>query len=151
VQIWIDADGCPAAVKELVFRASKRLAIPVYVVANRNQYVPPASLVTLICVEQEPDAADRYIVSHTSPNDLVITSDIPLAASVVDKQAIAISPRGEVYTEDNVHGHLATRNLMQGLRETGLVSGGPAKLSASDQQKFAAALDRSLTKLLKTR
>ena len=151
MQIWIDADGCPAAIKELVFRASKRLDIPVYVVANRNQYVPPATLVTLICVDQEPDAADQYITSHTSPNDLVITSDIPLAASVVDKQALAISPRGEVYTADNVKGHLATRNLMQGLRDSGLVSGGPAKLSAADHQKFAAALDRSLTKLRKGR
>lgn len=147
MQIWIDADGCPAVIKDLVFRASRRLNIPVYVVANRDQHVPASSLITLVRVAAEPDAADRHIVRHLARNDLVITADIPLAASVVDKQAVAISPRGDMYTEENVKERLATRNLMQGLRETGLVSGGPGKLRATDRQKFAAALDRSLTKM----
>jgi uncharacterized protein YaiI (UPF0178 family) len=147
VNIWIDADACPAAIKELVFRASRRLAIPVYLVANRAMYVPTSSLVTLVRVSQEIDAADQYIVDHMAPQDLVITADIPLAAAVVDKHAVAINPRGEVYTEENVKERLATRNLLQELRAGGLVQGGPAQLSAVDRQRFAAALDRCLTKM----
>jgi uncharacterized protein YaiI (UPF0178 family) len=98
-----------------------------------------------------PDEVDRYIVEHVAPHDLVITADIPLAAAVVDKQALAISPRGELYTAANVQERLAMRNLMQQLRSDGLVLGGPTALSAADCQHFAAALDRSLTRLLKTR
>ena len=151
MQIWIDADGCPAFVKDLVFRTSRRLEVAVSVVANRDQYVPPSSLVTMIRVPKEPDAADHHIVRHLTTNDLVITSDMPLAAEVVKKQAIAISPRGEVYTEENVSERLAMRDLMQELRDGGMLTGGPAKLSSADQQKFAAALDRSLTKIMKGR
>jgi uncharacterized protein YaiI (UPF0178 family) len=147
ITIWIDADACPADIKELVFRASRRLHIPVYLIANRAMYVPPASLVRLIQVAREFDAADHYIVQHVAPHDLVITADIPLAAAVVDKHAVAINPRGEVYTRENVSERLAVRNLMQDLRTTGLVQGGPAPLGAAERQKFAAAFDRSLTKL----
>ena len=146
-RIWIDADACPADIKELVFHASRRVQIPVYLVANRAMYVPPASLVRLIQVAREFDAADHYIVQHVAPHDLVITADIPLAAAVVDKHAVAINPRGEVYTRENVSERLAMRNLMQDLRTTGLVQGGPAPLGAAERQKFAAAFDRSLTKL----
>jgi uncharacterized protein YaiI (UPF0178 family) len=149
MRIWIDADGCPAMAKELVFRASRRLELPVFVVANRDQYVPSSSLITLVRVSAEPDAADQYIVRQLAANDLVITADIPLAAAVVDRQAAAISPRGEVYTANNVNVRLAMRNLMQGLRDRGVVGGGPATLSPVDRQKFAAALDRTLTQLLK--
>jgi uncharacterized protein YaiI (UPF0178 family) len=147
VHIWIDADACPAAIKELVFRASRRLTIPVYLVANRVMYVPTSAPVTLVRVGQELDAADQYIVHHMAPHDLVITADIPLAAAVVDKHAVAINPRGEVYTEENVKERLAMRNLLQELRASGLVQGGPAQLSAVDRQRFAAALDRCLTKM----
>ena len=111
----------------------------------------PASLVTLVRVASEPDEVDRYIVAHVAPHDLVITADIPLAAAVVDKQALAISPRGELYTAANVQERLAMRNLMQQLRSDGRVLGGPTALSAADCQHFAAALDRSLTSRLKTR
>jgi uncharacterized protein YaiI (UPF0178 family) len=151
IRIWIDADACPGAIKELVFRASRRQQIPVCLVANRAMYIPPLSWVTCVRVASEPDAADRYIVQHVAPHDLVITDDIPLAAAVVDKQALAISPRGEVYTAANVQERLATRNLMQQLRASGLTLGGPASLSAADCQRFAAALDRSLTTLRKAK
>ena len=147
MNIWIDADACPAAIKELVFRASRRLTIPVYLVANRAMYVPPSSLVTLVRVGQEMDAADQYIVHHIAPGDLVVTADIPLAAAVVDQHTVAINPRGEIYTEENVKERLAMRNLLQELRAGGLVQGGPAQLSAVDRQRFAAALDRCLTKM----
>jgi uncharacterized protein YaiI (UPF0178 family) len=150
-RIWIDADACPGAIKELVFRMSRRRQVPVCLVANRPMHLPPASLVTFVRVAPEPDEVDRYIVEHVAPHDLVITADIPLAAAVVDKQALAISPRGEMYTAANVQERLAVRNLMQQLRSDGLVLGGPTAQSAADCQRFAAALDRSLTSLLKAR
>ena len=150
-RIWVDADACPGAIKELVFRMSRRRQVPVCLVANRPMYLPSTSLVSLVRVASEPDEVDRYIVEHVAPHDLVITADIPLAAAVVDKQALAISPRGELYTAANVQERLAVRNLMQQLRSDGLVLGGPTALSAADCQRFAAALDRSLTSLLKAR
>ena len=151
LRIWIDADACPGAIKELVLRMSRRRQVPVCLVANRPMYLPLTSLVTLVRVAPEPDEVDRYIVEHVAPHDLVITADIPLAAAVVDKQALAISPRGEIYTAANVQERLAVRNLMQQLRSDGLVGGGPTALSAVDCQRFAAALDRSLTSRLKAR
>lgn len=145
--IWVDADACPADIKDLVFRASRRLTMPVYLVSNRDMYVPPSSLVRLVRVPKDIDAADHYIVQHVAPNDVVITADIPLAAAVVNKDAAAINPRGEVYTPENIAERLAVRNLMQELRSSGAVQGGPAPLGAADRQKFANALDRTLTKL----
>jgi len=130
---------------------SRRRQIPVCLVANRPMYLPPMPLATLVRVAPEPDEVDRYIVAHVAPHDLVITADIPLAAAVVDKQALAISPRGDIYTVANVQERLAVRNLMQQLRSDGLVLGGPAALSAADCQRFAAALDRSLTSMLKAK
>ena len=150
-RIWIDADACPGSIKELVFRMSRRRQIPVCLVANRPMHFPSTALVSLVRGAPEPDEVDRYIVAHVAPHDLVITADIPLAAAVVDKQALAISPRGEMYTAANVQERLAVRNLMQQLRSDGLVLGGPTALSAADCQRFAAALDRSLTSLLKAR
>lgn len=149
MRIWIDADACPSAIKTFIFRTARRRTLAVCVVANRPLYVPPSPLFTFIRVAAGPDEADRYIVQHVTPNDLVITADIPLAAAVVDQQAIAIDPRGDIYTAENVNERLAVRNLMQQLRSDGLVQGGPAQLSATDRQKFAAALDRTLTRLLK--
>jgi uncharacterized protein len=130
---------------------ARRRQVPVYFVANRPIYLPPASVATLVRVAPEPDEVDRYIVAHVAAHDLVITADIPLAAAVVDKRALAISPRGELYTAANVQERLAVRNLMQQLRSDGLVLGGPTALSPADCQRFAAALDRSLTSLLKAR
>ena len=149
MRIWIDADACPGAIKDLVLRASRRRQLPVCLVANRALYVPPSALVTQVRVAPEPDAVDQHIAQHVAAHDLVITADIPLAAAVVDHGALAISPRGEIYTADNVQERLAVRNLLQHLRAGGLVLGGPPQLSAADCQKFAAALDRSLTRLLK--
>ncbi len=146
MQIWVDADACPAEIKDLIFRMSQRRQIPACLVANRQMYTPPSSYITLVCVPQEPDAADHYIVRHVAPNDIVITADIPLAAASVDKQAQVIGPRGEVFTVENVHERLAVRNLMHDLRSSGLVQGGPAPLKAQDRQKFADALDRAITK-----
>jgi len=145
VQVWVDADACPAEVKDLIFRMSQRRQVPTCLVANRQMYIPSSAPVTLVCVPKEPDAADHYIVRRVVPNDIVITADIPLAAACVNQQAQVISPRGEVFTAANVHERLAVRNLMQDLRDIGLVQGGPAPFKPQDRQKFADALDRALT------
>ncbi len=149
MRIWIDADACPGPIKDFILRTSRRRQLAVCLVANRGLYVPTSPLITLVRVATEPDAVDQYIVQHLAPYDLVITADIPLAAAVVDKGALAISPRGDVFTADNVSERLAVRNLMQQLRSGGLIQGGPPAPTAADQQRFAAALDRSLTSLLK--
>jgi uncharacterized protein YaiI (UPF0178 family) len=145
MQIWIDADACPKAAKELVFRASARLSIPVCLVANRPLTIPLSPLIRLVTVRQGSDVADGYIVQHVAAADLVITADIPLAAQVVARGAVALDPRGEVYTADTIGDRLAVRNLMEELRWAGAVSGGPAAYSTLDRRHFAQALDRILT------
>jgi uncharacterized protein YaiI (UPF0178 family) len=149
MRIWIDADACPGAIKDLILRTSQRRRVSVCLVANRALDVPLSPLVTSVRVAREPDAVDQYIVQHVAAYDLVITADLPLAAAVVDKRALALNPRGDLYTADNVHERLAVRNLMQHLRSGGLTLGGPAPLSATDRQHFAAAFDRALTMLQK--
>ena len=145
MRIWIDADACPKDVKELVFRASARLSLPVCLVANRTLALPPSPLITQVRVKPGSDVADGYIVQHVEATDIVVTADIPLAAQVVARGALAIDPRGELYTVDTVGERLAMRNLMEELRWSGVASGGPAAYSARDRRRFAAALDRLVT------
>jgi uncharacterized protein YaiI (UPF0178 family) len=147
LKIWIDADACPRPVKELVFRASERLNIPVVMVADRQVGRPGGSLVSTIVVPKDMDSADKYIEQKVQESDLVITADLPLAAAVVEAGAVGINPRGEVYTEDNVRERLSMRDFLMGLRETGQELGGPAPYSKKDREKFAASLDRELTRL----
>jgi len=149
LKIWVDADACPREIKQIVFRAAVRLRVPACLVANELLPVPPSDLITSVLVKPAADTADEHIVGEVSPDDLVVTADIPLAAEVVNRGAVAIDPRGEVYDDRNVHERLATRNLMDHLRGSGLVQGGPAPFRAMDKQRFANALDRLLTKRLK--
>ena len=142
MQIWIDADGCPSAAKESVFRTSARLSLPVCLVANRALAVPPSPLITLVQVRSGSDIADSYIVQHVGPADIVITADIPLAAQIVARGAVALDPRGELYTADNISERLALRNLMEELRWSGVATGGPSAYSDTDRRRFAAALTR---------
>ena len=144
MQIWIDADACPKDVKELVYRASARLSVPVCLVANRVLALPPSPLITQVRVRSGSDVADGYIVQHVAAPDIVITADIPLAAQVVARGALAIDPRGEIYTADTVGERLAVRNLMEELRWAGAVSGGPAAYSPADRRRFAEAFNRVL-------
>lgn len=145
MQIWIDADACPKVVKESVFRAAERLRVPVCLVANRALAVPPSPLITMVRVKPGSDVADGYIAQHVAPQDLVITADIPLAAEVVRRGAVALDPRGEVYTADTIGERLAVRNLMEELRWAGAVTGGPSAYTAVDRRHFAQALDRLLS------
>jgi uncharacterized protein YaiI (UPF0178 family) len=146
MQIWIDADACPKDVKDLVFRASARLSLPVCLVANRALALPPSPLIRQVRVRPGSDVADSYIVQHVEAADIVITADIPLAAQVVGRGAVAIDPRGELYTADTVGERLAMRNLMEELRWSGVVSGGPPAYSPADRRRFAEAFNRLLTR-----
>ena len=145
-KIWVDGDACPKNVKEILFRAAERVSIELFLVANQFVPVPKSPLLRSIQVPSGIDVADNYIVEHVSPGDLVVTADIPLAALVVRKNAVALNPRGTLYDEENISTHLARRNFMDELRSTGAVTGGPDAFSKVDQQTFANALDRWLAK-----
>lgn len=149
MKIWVDADACPRVIKEIIFRASERLKVQVFLVANTGLMKHESLLVESIVVEDGFDAADDHIVHHATPQDLVITADIPLAARLVEKGCVAIDPRGEVYTEENVGERLSMRDLMMELRSGGLVQGGPAQFSRTDRQRFASSLDRLLTRMVR--
>ncbi len=146
MQIWVDADACPKAIKEILYRAAERVKIQLMLVANRPLHCPRSSYLRVIQVPLGFDEADHRIVELMQPGDLVVTGDIPLAAAVVEKGGHALGPRGEQFTEDNVQERLAVRNLMDHLRSTGLETGGPAALSKSDRQAFANGLDQLLTR-----
>ncbi|WP_224982226.1 YaiI/YqxD family protein [Geomonas agri] len=149
MKIWIDADACPRVIKEILFRASQRLKVPVCLVANSDLSRAHTALITSVRVAAGFDVADDYIAEHADASDLVITADIPLAARVVEKGGVALDPRGELYTEDNVGERLTMRNLMQDLRNDGLLLGGPAQFNQTDRQRFASALDRLLTRMVR--
>jgi len=149
MKIWIDADACPKVVKEIVFKASFKLQVPVCLVANSYMAVPHGGLITSIQVEQGADVADAYIVENVEATDLVITADIPLAAFIVEKGATAINPRGELYTEENVRERLSMRDFMQDLRDSGMDTGGPPPLGPKDKAAFANSFNQIVTKLNK--
>ncbi len=149
LKIWVDSDACPRVVKEIVFRVSRRLSVPVCMVANTYMTVPPSELITSIQVEKGADIADMYIFDNITATDLVITADIPLAARVVEKGATAINPRGEVYTEANVGERLSMRDFMQGLRDNGVDTGGPKPFGPKDRERFANSIDRILTRMMR--
>ncbi len=149
MKIWIDADACPNMVKEIIFKASFRLKIDVTLVANSYLQIPQAPNINLIQVDKGADVADFYIVEHLDEKDLIVTADIPLAALVVEKNATAINPRGEIYTEENIRERLSVRDFMQELRDGGVNTGGPPLLDNKAKEKFANAFDRIITKMLR--
>ena len=146
MQIWVDADGCPGEIKDLLYRAAKRRKILVTLVANQPLRTPPSAFINSIRVGEGTNVADKHIVELVAPGDLVITADIPLAAQVVAKGGQALDPRGELYTDENVGARLASRNLLDGLRGEGLIMGGPANFTARNRQAFANQIDRWLAK-----
>ena len=148
MRIWVDADACPGAVKEILFRAAMRTRVELTLVANHPMRTPKSSYVRRVQVEPGFDVADKTIAARVAPGDLVITADVPLASIVVDAGATALNPRGQVYTRENVKELLARRNLNDELRSAGAITGGPAALDARDLQAFANALDRHLTQRL---
>lgn len=146
--IWVDADACPKAVKEILFRAVRRTSIKTILVANSFISIPASPHISLIQVSKGFDVADNYIVQHLQAGDLVITADIPLAAEVVDKKALGLNPRGELYTDSNIRQRLTMRNTMEQLRGSGVQISGPDSYGIKEKQAFANALDRLLAKLI---
>lgn len=146
MQIWVDADACPAAIKEILYRAAERTRVRVTLVANQPLRIPASPYVRCTQVPAGLDVADRRIVEVLEAGDLVVTADIPLAAAAIDNGAHALNPRGELYTTDNIRERLSLRNFMDELRGSGVVTGGPAVLGPRDRQAFANALDSFLAK-----
>jgi uncharacterized protein len=150
VKLWIDADAAPRDVKELVFRAAKRLGLETVLVANQRLQPPAGNpMVTAVWVDGGADVADRHIADHAMPGDLVITQDIPLAALLVARKIAVIDPRGVEHTDESIGERLSVRDFMEQARFAGAVTGGPPPYDARAKQAFAAALDRVLTRLLR--
>lgn len=149
LKIWIDADACPKMVKEVIFKASFRLKASVTLVANSYMNIPQAPNINLIQVEKGADVADFYIVENVQKEDLVVTADVPLAALVLEKGAVAINPRGELYTEENIGERLSMRDFKQELMDGGEMVGGPPPLGPKDKAKFTNAFDKITTKMIR--
>ena len=145
-QVWVDADACPVPIKDILFRAAVRAECAVTLLANHPMQIPRSPWLSFVQVPSGFDAADHEILKRLSAGDLVVTQDIPLAAEVVSAGALALNPRGERYTAENVRARLAVRDFMTELRDNGVRTGGPPPLDNTDKQRFANALDRWLTK-----
>ena len=145
-QIWVDADACPKVIKEILYRAADRVGVPLILVANQPLQVPRSRQIQSIQVAAGFDVADNHIVQQAKAGDLVITADIPLAAEVITKGCLALNPRGDLYTEDNIRQRLSMRDFMDTLRSSGVDTGGPASFSQADRQAFANQLDRLLAR-----
>ncbi len=146
MKIYVDADACPNAIKDILYKAALRCHCELILVANQPLSVRRHPLIKTIQVTKGFDVADQYIADTIVAGDLVITADIPLASMVIAKHATTLNPRGEMYTKENISNKLATRNLMDELRGSGVISGGPQKMNTSHLQQFANALDRYLAK-----
>ncbi|MCA9732734.1 MAG: YaiI/YqxD family protein [Deferribacteres bacterium] len=147
MHIWVDADACPAAAKEILYRAAKRVKHNLILVANQRLRVPQSPFISTVQVGEGPDVADSYIVENVDDGDLVITADLPLAAQVIENGAFALNPRGEFYEKNNIRNILSLRNFMEDLRMNGVETGGPAAYNNKDKEAFANALNRFLGKI----
>jgi len=144
MKIWVDADACPVVIKDILFRAAKRTGLPLTLVANQALKTPALTNISMLQVAAGFDVADNEIVRRVKPKDLVITADIPLAAEVIEKGADAFSPRGELYTTENIKARLTMRDFMDTLRSSGIDTGGPPALNHADRKAFADQLDKLL-------
>ncbi|TQV84668.1 YaiI/YqxD family protein [Exilibacterium tricleocarpae] len=149
LKIWVDADACPKPVKEILFRAAARVKVLTTLVANQPLAIPKSPYIRALQVGSGFDVADNLIVQEVEPGDVVITADIPLAAEVVEKGAVALNPRGERYTSENIRQRLQMRDFMEEMRSAGQVSGGPPPYGQTERQAFANALDRLLATRIK--
>lgn len=146
MKIWVDADACPVVIKEILFRAADRRKLSTVLVANQPLTVPKSPFIKTLQVAAGFDVADNEIVRRMSPGDLVITADIPLAAEVIEAGAMALNPRGELYTTENIRSRLNMRDFMDTMRASGIQTGGPAALTQRDRQAFANNLDSILAR-----
>jgi uncharacterized protein len=146
MQIWVDADACPVVIREILFRAAERTGVLLTLVANKAVRLPARPNIQFVQVPPGLDAADKRIIELVQAEDLVITADVPLAAAVIEHGGIALNPRGELYTRENVREHLSVRNFLDELRGSGVNTGGPAALSQRERAQFANQLDRLLSR-----
>ena len=146
MQIWVDADACPRVIKDILYRAAERKKVQLTLVANQPLQTPTSEFIRSMVVGSGFDVADDKIVEMMQTGDLVVTADIPLAAAAIEKNGHALNPRGEFYTEDNIHERLAVRNMLDELRGCGIDTGGPPAFSSCDKQAFANKLDQFLAK-----
>lgn len=146
MKIWVDADACPVVIKEILFRAANRAQVTTTLVANQMLRVPPSPWISAVQVPGGFDVADQRIVQETAAGDLVVTADIPLAAQVIAHGAVVIDPRGELLDAGNIQERLTLRNFLDGLRSSGVETGGPSAFSNADRQAFANQLDRLLAR-----
>lgn len=151
MKMWVDADACPAAIRDILFRAARRTGIELTLVANQPVRTPPSRRIHSLQVAAGFDAADDAIVERLAPGDLVITADIPLAAAVLDRGGHALNPRGELYTSETIGDRLNMRDFMDTLRGSGIRTGGPRPLGRTERQNFANQLDRLLARYTGTR
>lgn len=150
MRLWIDADATPRDVKEIVYKAARRMQLETAFVANRRLQLPEGNrFVSAVRVEGGPDEADRYISEQAQPGDIAVTADIPLAAILVENQVVVIDPRGQEYTAETIGERLAMRDFMDGLRGAGVETGGARPYGPKDKQSFAATLDRVLTRAMR--
>lgn len=149
MHIWVDADACPGVIKEILFRSAERTCTQLTLVANHNMRIPKSPLIQFNLAAAGFDEADNLIAERVETGDLVITQDIPLAAEVIDKGAIALSPRGELFDANNIRGRLGMRDFMDTMRASGIDTGGPPALNQTDRRNFANHLDRLLTRSAK--
>ena len=150
MKIWVDADACPVVIKDILYRAAERTKLQLTLVANHTLSIPPSRYIDFLRVASGFDVADNEIVKRLSAGDLVITGDIPLAADAIEKGAVVLSPRGELYTTDNIRARLSMRDFMETLRSSGVDTGGPPALNQNDRQTFANHLDKLLSKHTKS-
>lgn len=151
MKIWVDADACPVVIKEILFKAAERTKISTTLVANHHIRIPPSRVIHFMQVSSGFDIADDEIVKRVEKGDLVITADIPLADEVITKSGIALSPRGELFTKENIKSRLNIRDFMDTMRASGAQTGGPPPLSQSDRQAFANHLDTIIMKFQKSK
>lgn len=145
MKIWVDADACPAAIRDILFRAAMRTGVQLTLVANQAVRIPRSPCIKMFQVTRGFDVADSEIVKRLSAGDLVVTSDIPLAAEVIEKGGRALNPRGELYSVDTIKARLNMRDFMETMRASGIVTGGPTALSRSERKAFADHLDKILS------
>ena len=150
MQIWVDADACPRMIRDIILRAAERRGIPTTLVANQSLNLPPSPHVHAVRVPGGFDEADKHIENAVVPGDVVITADIPLAAAVIARGALALNPRGTLYTSENIGERLAVRDMLDELRSSRLVRGGPPPLDQKDRQAFANQFDRLLARAMPT-
>ncbi|HEY9687759.1 MAG TPA: YaiI/YqxD family protein [Coleofasciculaceae cyanobacterium] len=148
MRIWIDADACPGAIKEIVIKAALKREVLAVFVANKDIWLPPSPQLSAVRVALGPDVVDQHIVSECELGDLAITQDIPLAAQLVPRGLVVISPYGTLFSPANIGDRLATRDFMQDMRDAGLVTGGPKPFGEREKRQFANAFDQALTRLL---